>query len=321
MPDRVPAPARHGAGLLERHPWLPVVLVIINALLLAGHSVVGRAIREDIPPAGLVFWRSLVAAAVLMPFIYPLLRAQLALVVRHWKLMLLLGLTQTVFGQLCLYIGLHTTTAINTGLINATLAPLTVLFAWLLLGDRISARQGVGLAIAIVGVIAVIARGDIDVLLGLDLVIGDLWVELAFASWALYTVLVKRTPASIHPMVMFQAMTVAAIVVMVPIYGAEIAFTDDRVHFNAVTVATVLYAALFTSLVALVFWNLGIIHIGPTRVGMMTNLVPVFTAVLAIALLGEVFRLYHVVGIALVFVGVYLSTRARGPRAPSTHHP
>lgn len=317
-------PGTASGGFVGRHAWAPYLLVTMTMLFFAGNIIVARAVSMDFPPMGLVFWRCVVGVILILPFIYVRLRAQAGLVLRHWKLMLMLGTAQAVVGQGLLYLGVHSTTAINGGLISSTQAAFTMLVAWLLLRDSITLRQAVGLVVAMVGVAAIITRGSLDALLSFEFVIGDIWVQVATLSFALYNVLVKRIPPGLNPFVAFLAMTLAAAAVALPLHIGELVFTDLRMEFNLATLSSVLYIAVFASILALVFLNVGIAQLGPGKAGMLFNLVPVFTAMLAIAFLGESLRSFHLLGIALVFVGVYLTTRTRarqGVRAPPDTRP
>ena len=187
-----------GAGFVGRHPWAPYGLVTYTVLSFAIITVLARGLRLELPPVGFVFWRGSVALLLLAPFIVPQLRLQLPLLLRHWKLVALLAITQAVSGQALLFVGLQTTTALNVGVITATQPALTMLFAWLLLSEGITLRQVGGLFIAMAGALAITARGSIAVLLDLDIVIGDVWAQLAIASWALYPIIVKRVPSEIN---------------------------------------------------------------------------------------------------------------------------
>ena len=66
--------------------------------------------------------------------------------------------------------------------------------------------------------------------------------------------------------------------------------------------------ALFTSILALLWWNRAVEGLGAARAGLLLHLIPVFTLVLAIALLGEELRSFHAVGIVLIGLGIYLAT-------------
>ena len=99
MTDGSPDPAAGRNGVVRRNPWLPYLLVTLTVLFFAGNSIVGRAVRDDVPPMGLTFWRSVIALAVLLPFVMAPLRRQWPLVRRHWKLIMLLGAAQSAGGQ------------------------------------------------------------------------------------------------------------------------------------------------------------------------------------------------------------------------------
>ena len=305
------SPATPQGGFIEDNPWLPYVALALSMIFLGGSVVLGRAIRADIPPIGLVFWRNFIALIVILPFIYAPVRSQLPLLLRHWKLLVLIGITNSVTGQAVLLIGLHTSTAVTAGLINATVPAITVMVAWLMLGDTIVKRQGMGFVVALVGVAIIVVRGDLGTLLGLQFVLGDFWVQVAAVSYATNNVLIKRAPPELNPFVLFAGSTFAGLTVIVPFYAGEILLTDARVVFNLITVATILYYAIFSSILALSFLMYGIKHIGPNRASPFSYIVPVLTGIMAIAFLGESFEIYHAVGIVLVLGGVYLASEMR----------
>ena len=313
---RPESPQGSDLGFFSRHAWAPYALAVIPMLCWSGATVLARAVRQDIPPMGLVLAQSVVAALVLLPFLLPKLRDQAPIILRHWKLMLALGVTQLVTGQGLLYVALHTTTAINAGLIVATQPAVIMVLAWFLLRDAITRRQAMGLLIALIGVLAIITQGDPAALLELHLVIGDLWMQLVVVSFSLYIVLIKKyAPEELNPFVVFFALIVGAIIFLLPIHIGEAMITGGRIMFDGVTIVTVLYMALFSTILGLVCINTVIAHIGPGRAGIFYYLIPVLTALLAIALLGEAFHLYHLVAIVLVLGGVYLSSRSRASRS------
>ena len=205
------------------------------------------------------------------------------------------------------------------GVINITQPPLMLVAAWLLLHDRITPRQVAGIVIAAIGVAAIIFRGDPERLLELEFVIGDLWVQLAMLSFGLYAALLKKyAPPGLNPFVLFLGMTAAAAVLLLPLHAAEILLWGRVATFNTATVAGVLYIAIFGAILGLVFVNIGISRIGPGRAGAFFYLIPVFTALLAVPLLGETLRFYHFVGLVLAASGVYVTTRPTGRGTGST---
>ncbi|MDA0261849.1 MAG: DMT family transporter, partial [Proteobacteria bacterium] len=210
--------------------------------------------------------------------------------------MLAIGIAQTVFGQIPFFLGLHTTTAINGGLITATQPALIFLLAWIVFREPASLSQLAGLVVALIGALAVILRGDVVALLQLHFVAGDLLVQLGVLSWAMFAILVRQAPDALSPLVIFEAMTLASIVALAPCYAAEMLIWDNYTRVDLPTVITVLYLALFASILALVFLSMGIRRLGPSRSGVYNYLIPIFTALLAVLVLAETIETYHFVG-------------------------
>ena len=73
-----------------------------------------------------------------------------------------------------------------------------------------------------------------------------------------------------------------------------------------------LYVAIFPSCLAQLFYLRGVDLIGPGRAGVFVNLVPVFAAILAVALINEPFALFHAVALVLVIGGIWLAQRTAG---------
>src|ERR1700761_4419323 len=101
---------------------------------------------------------------------------------------------------------------------------------------------------------------------------------------------------------------------LVPFSAWEIA-SGTPLHFDALTFATLFYVAIFASTLAYLFFNRGIALIGPNRASPFLHLVPVFGSVMAIVLLGEQPKLFHLIGYVLVLSGVVIASRQASARA------
>tara|TARA_B100000686_G_C16764102_1_gene960645 strand:- start:1351 stop:2286 length:936 start_codon:yes stop_codon:yes gene_type:complete len=297
-------------------PWLSTAvfayaLLMVANLAWSGNIVLVRAMHEDIPPIGLMFWRTLLTVLLLAPVFLVHRREQMPLLTEQWLLITLLGVLQFVGGQALLYVALQTTTAVNAGLLNATEPALTAIVAWILLVERINRWQWIGIALTLVGVAAIVLKGDISALGSVGLVTGDLLVQLAMLSWALYTVLFRRLARGIHPFVLLFAMSISACLALLPFYVIEMLWFDRYVEPNIETLLVVSYLLFFGTIIGVAFSNMAIARIGPSRASSFTNLIPVFTAALGVVLLDEEFLGYHLVGTVLVFAGVAIVNRLR----------
>ena len=297
-------------------PWLSTavfayVLLVIANLAWSGNIVLVRAVHEDIPPIGLMFWRSLFTVVILVPVFVPKWRSHLPLLLENWRLIAALGVLQFVGGQGLLYIALQTTTAVNAGLLNATEPALTALVAWVLLVERVNRWQSLGIVLTLIGVAIIILKGDIGALVGLEFVTGDLIVQAAMLCWACYMVLFRRLRAGINPFVVLFAMSISASIALLPLYIIEMLWFERYVVANLETGVVIIYLIFFGTLIGVAFSNMAIGRIGPSRASSFTNLIPVFTAALGVVLLDEAFLGYHLAGTVLVFSGVAIVNRMR----------
>jgi len=160
------------------------------------HFIIGRAVRDDVSPAALNFLRWAIALLILVPITLRDLQAHRATLVRHWKLIALLGFTGIAAFQTLGYVALTMTTALNTILLLA-LAPLAIVaLSWLTLGERVTRVQALGLGISLVGAAVLILHGDPATLAEMRFNAGDLWMLLAVVLWAVYSVLLRRARRS-----------------------------------------------------------------------------------------------------------------------------
>jgi len=298
---------------LYRHPYL---LLTLTALFWSGNMVLGRGIRADVPPIALAFWRWVIALALIAPLALPHLKEQWPLLKKGWKPVLLLGILGVGCYNTFAYVALQYTAATNAVLLNSFIPIVTIALSWLFLGKRLKPIEAVGVAISFLGATTIIARGDLAVLLGLSLNLGDVWMLGAVLTWAIYTVGLQWRPAGVHPMLMLGALTLVGVLALAPIYAHELgAFGGPARHINLnwSSLAGIAYVGVLPSFVGYIFYNRGVAEVGANKASLFIHLMPVFGTLLSALFLGELPHLYHFVGIGLIFSGIYL-TMARLPR-------
>ncbi len=290
-----------------RHPLFPYLLLALASLFWAGNQVTGRALREDFGPVALSFWRWLIAAVVLAPFVWPAVRTQLPLLRRHWKLIAMLSLLSVVLFQSFVYVGLRSTIAINAVLLNSSIPMFIMACAWLMDGERSTGRKWLGLMLSFAGIVGIVTRGDPARIAELDVHAGDLWILAAMPVWALYSVLLKRKPPELGGMPLVFVLAVCGLVVLAPAYLLEMQWLPQRMP-GIEAIAGAVYIGLFASIAALACWNAGVAALGANIAGFTVHLLPMFGTVLAILFLGESLRGFHVAGFAAILAGVALAT-------------
>ncbi len=298
----------------------PVWLLWLPPAVWAGNLVLGRALGPVFPPVSLAVGRWVVALAALAPFVARQAWRERHLLARHWRLVAACGAFGIAGYNALGYLALQTVPATSVAFLNSTL-PLMVPLAAVVLGvERITWRALVGIAISFVGVAWIVARGDPASLAGLRLDGGELLVLVAVANYAVYSVLLRRKPAAIGPLVFLAATMAAGLVVLMPFWALELA-RGARIPTDAASVGAVLYIGLFASLFAFILWSRCVATLGATVTGVSFHLVALFTALLAFAVLGEPVRGFHVVGIVLILLGFFVTTVRAVRPVPSVGRP
>ena len=285
----------------------PYLLLVLTMLFWSGNWIFGRTVRHEVTPIAFAYWRWLVALLVIYPFAFRHLRAQQQVFFREWKLLLTFGALGIGLFHTMIYKALAATTVINASLVNSAMPVMIVAISWLLYREKITWRQAAGIVISLGGVVVIVSRGSPEVLLSLSVNRGDLWALAAVPVWALYSVLLRRRPADLHPMAFLAGTVLFGVALLTPFFLWEVA-----VHRPAVpslqSLAGVGYVALFSSVLAYKFWNSAVGAVGANKAGQFAHLLPVFATALAVVFLGERLHLYHLAGAALILLGIWLAT-------------
>jgi drug/metabolite transporter (DMT)-like permease len=187
--------------------------------------------------------------------------------------------------------------------------------ASLLAGERLSAARLGGGAVSLAGLVYLTSHGQPATLLSGGFHIGDGLMLVAIAANSLYGVLLKRwsIPLSMWQQLFWQIGFATLMLLPVWLMGTISPIT-------AANLPLVLYAAIPTSLIAPLYWMMGIQRLGAARTALFINLVPIVVAVLAWAILGEQLHGYHAIGGGLALLGVGIGLRqaqvARGEQVP-----
>ena len=295
------------------HPYL---LLTLTALFWSGNIVLGRAIRADVPPLALAFWRWVVSLLLTLPLALPHLRRQWPLLRRAWKPVVVLGLLGVGTYNTFAYIALQYTPATNVVLLNSVIPVATISLAALFLKQRLRRVQWAGVLLSLSGVAAIVSRGDFAALAGMRLNVGDLWMLGAIFAWAVYTLGLQWRPEGVHPMLLLAAFVVVGLLALAPAYALEIA-QGRLILVNSGALAAIAYTGVFPGFIGYIFYNRAVGEVGASKASLFIHLMPVFGTLLAALFLAEIPRPYHYAGIALIISGIYLTTAA-APAAASS---
>src|SRR5512140_1478083 len=289
----------------------PYLLLSLTSFIWSLNWVIGRAIVGQVSPFALAFARWVVAVCVMLPFAWPQIRAHWPSIRRNWKTIVWLGAWGTGLHNVFAYLGLHYTTATNGVILNSYIPVMIIVLGWLIYRDTITRIQAVGVVVSLVGILAIISHGDLAVITQLELNKGDLIVLVGMVFWAAYTVFLRMKPDDLPGLAMLACCGIVGVLLLLPLFIAEMLFFEGIVRFTPATIAAMLYVGIFPSFVGYVFWNRGVAEVGSNIAGIFVHLMPAFGALLAWLFLGERIHLFHIAGIALILAGITLTTRGR----------
>ncbi|HUQ76819.1 MAG TPA: DMT family transporter [Burkholderiales bacterium] len=281
--------------------WL---VLIVTLVLWSGNWIVARAVRDDISPGLATFGRVLIVIALLLPFTWRGLAKKLpALTRRDWLVIALLGLTGGGPHLGFQWLGLHYTTA-TSGTLYLSTTPIFILLWGLLLGERIGARQAIGVAISLCGVAMIATQGNPH---ALTFNVGDLLAVMSMIMWSGYTVMLARRRDPLSVTELLTLICAFGAVFMVPWLIVE-SFTGMKMQLTGPGMLGVLYSAVGSLLLAFAGWSYVVTRLGPSRAGVTMHLMPAIGVVLSAIFLREYPFWFHFVGIALILAGVTLSS-------------
>ncbi|MBI3138665.1 MAG: DMT family transporter [Sphingobacteriales bacterium] len=284
-----------------------IAVAVLATFIWSWNFIVARGIYSAIPPVSLAFYRWLTATVIIFPFAISSFRKEWPAVK---KSLLYFGLAAasgiSIFNTF-VYIGARYTTAINLALIGTTSSPvLSVLFARIFLKEHIHTTRILGMVLCITGILFLLAKGDWHNLLHLHFTKGDLWVLGAGLSFAVYNTMVKKKPADISPVNFLFVVFLLGTLLLFPFYLKERS-TTAAVNWHPSILLIILYLGLGASVLCFWIWNIAIRRLGAGRAALFGNLIPVFSTLEAVLILGEKISWIHLLSFGLVITGLLIA--------------
>jgi drug/metabolite transporter (DMT)-like permease len=285
----------------------PALLLMFTSLAWAGNAIAGQLAVGEIAPFQLVLARWVLVSAAMWSLYGAEVRA-------HWSLIrprlgwiaATAALGFTGFNGL-FYLASQRTTGVNIGILQGAIPVIVLVMAFFAYGPRVGPIQILGVCITLLGVILVATGGAPLSVFDLGLNPGDSLMLLACCLYALYATALQKRP-QMPGRAFFALLSVVAVITAVPPALIEAVLVAPPAP-TATGWWITLYVAVFPSCLAQLAFLRGVDLIGPGRAGVYVNLVPVFAAVLAIALLGQAFAPYHAAALVMVLGGIWLAQR------------
>ena len=300
-----------------RQKRLALILIWLVPALWTVNYIVARRAPGVIGPHLLALGRWALAGAVLVLLARAELWRQREHLAKVWWQYVVLGSLGMLVCGAWVYIGARTTGAMNMSLIYAVSPVLIGTGAVLWLGEKFSIRQGLGVLLALTGVLHVIVKGRWSAFADVGFVAGDAWILAATVAWAGYALLQKKWASPLGSTARLAAICLGGVAVLLPFTALEL-WQADLSHWSGTALLMVVVAALVPGLGA--YWIYGWAQkiLGASRVAVSLYLGPLYAAAVAWGVLDEPPGWHHAAGALLILPGVFLVTsRATAPAVAS----
>lgn len=279
-------------------------------LFWAGNVVVSKMASHAISPVAITFYRLVLALAVMSTFVLIPAWNNRHTIKQYWKQLALGGFLSVSLFQFLSYQAASTTTATNMAIVTALIPLLTMILSSAMLKDRLSYGMLFGGALSFYGILYLLSHGSITDIWKQGVHLGDGLMLIAAAGYALYGVLLKRWKMPIPAWQSNFVQSCFAIVYVLPFF---IFLPASQMQLNQQTIPLIVYASIFSSVLLSYLWIEGVRHLGPNRNSIFMNLLPLFTALIAVALLGEHLQLFHYIGGGLTLLGILIAQTLQKP--------
>ena len=275
---------------------------------MATNIIVARGGVEYVPPISLAFWRWLTVFLILFPFFYnEILKNKKSFNKEFWKLFFLGSMGCGICGAFPFIAGMSTTMA-NMGIIYTSSPIFIIILSAMFFNDKINFSRVIGLVLCLIGVLAIISKGNLDLLINFKFTSGDLWMIGAAMGWAVYSIYLLNWKSKFSLMARFTLIAMFGTISLFPFYILEEIFYFNTA-FNSNFLFWVLFAAVSPGIIAFTLYTRVQKYLGASLTGFTLYIFSIYSAIYGIILFDEALLNFHYFGAAFVFAGVYLARK------------
>ena len=283
------------------------IFLVLAVLFWSGNFVFGRLVSTSVEPLQLSFFRWFLVLVLLSPYLIINYKRVITIFRKDYIILIILGALGIAGFNTFLYFGLQSTEAINALLINSFIPIMIVILSAIILKEKVTKLQLVGILISTLGVAFLITKGELKYLLNLEFSTGDLWILIAGLCWSFYSIFLKFRPKGIVPFDFLSITTFIGVMILSVAFFYKGYSFDFNFISNDEVLYSLMYIIIFPSILSFYFWNTAISEVGANKAGQFAHLMPLFGSVLAYIFLGETLKTYHLIGAGFIASGIYLS--------------
>lgn len=276
---------------------------ILAAAIWGGMYVVSDVVLETIPPFTLLTMRLLMGVAVLGVFLW---QQTEKIVPTRAQVLRVLGVGLIGFGVSvgAQFVGTDKSTAVNGALITTSSPAFILVFAALILKEKLTFQRIAAVVLASIGVIVIIDPAQAN--FSSDTFVGDVALAIAGVTWGLYSVLVRLVSAKLDTLWVTFIAFFGGMLLTIPAAAVELS-TEKIGEIDILIFLGILYLGIVSTAGAMWFWNRAFALVDASVASLFFFAQPLVGAVLGVALLGQDFTPNLAIGGTLISLGVLLA--------------
>lgn len=287
------------------------LFLILASSIWGGMYVVVKVVVAVIPPLELVWMRYFIALIALV-IIGLVTRQNWRIQRRHFGIIFAISLIGYVISIVTQETGTMLSTAQMGAIITSTTPAFMVLFASLILKERLTLKKAISVSLATIGVITIVGIDDIN----MSSMLGGISLIIAALTWALMSVLIKRVPSDYSQIVVTTYATFIAFVVLTPFVIPRLPQIDPNELMDPTIWGGLLYLGIISTSIAFLLWNRGLQMLNASSGGIFFFFQPVVGTILGWLILGETISITFWIGSILILLGVLIVINDR-PEEPN----
>ncbi|AYB37444.1 DMT family transporter [Brevibacillus laterosporus] len=276
----------------------------LAASIWGGMYVVVKVVVDFVPPLELVWFRYVIAIFALL-MIGVITKQSWRIKKRDWLLIFIIGLIGNTISIVTQEVGTMLSTAQMGAIITSTTPAFMVLFARIILKEKITFKKAISIILATLGVCIIVGNAHIDS----SHQLGGVSLFIAALTWSLMSVLIKRVPEQYSQIVVTSYAILVAIALLTPFTIGRLAELDFQAMMHPSIWGGLLYLGVISTACAFLLWNRGLQMLNASSGGLFFFFQPIVGTFLGWLLLGEQIGFSFWIGTTLIFIGVLLIIR------------
>jgi len=279
------------------------ILLSIAACIWGGMFVVVKVIVGEIHPIQLVWLRYLVAILFLIAFSI-IRKEKWHINWRDLRLVLLIGIIGNTISIVAQETGTWLSSAQTGAVITSATPTFMVIFAWLILKEKLNRVKIISVVMATIGVVMIVGIH----LTGKNILLGVLSLIVAALTWALMSVLITKVKSYTSLQITIMS-AIVGIVCLTPVVMADTTALTSINFFEPKVILCLLYLGVISTAIAFVMWNKGLTMVSASASGLFFLLQPIVGTLLGWLLLNEGITFGFIIGTVLILGSVWVSIR------------